>query len=228
MKQIALDIGLAPEPTLAGFWPGANAAAWQHVRLWAEGDVRSPVPVYLWGPTGVGKSHLLRAARQALMARGAQVGWLDAASSPAQAFSEGWDAVLLDDVHLYNTALQHTAFNWFVNAVAPVTGRPRAVLAAGSVPPTDLPLREDLRSRLGWGDVFELHPLADQDLRAVLRQAGQARGLSLPDEVLDFVLSRFTRDLGHLMALLERLDRYALQTQRGVTIPLLKQMLQNE
>lgn len=228
MKQIALDIGLAPEPTLADFWPGPNLAAWQHVRLWSEGDVRSPVPVYLWGPAGVGKSHLLRAARLALAERGARVGWLDAGSTPHQGFSEGWDAIFLDDVHLYSTDLQHTAFNWFINAVAPATGRPRAVLAAGGLPPTDLPLRDDLRSRLGWGDVFELHPLAEADLRAVLQQAAQARGLALPDEVLDYALKRFSRDLGHLMHLLERLDRYALQTRKGITIPLLKEMLQNK
>ncbi|HNJ45854.1 MAG TPA: DnaA regulatory inactivator Hda [Ottowia sp.] len=228
MRQIALDIGLAPEPTLSGFLAGANAAAVQHLRLWTGGATRSPVPTYLWGPPGSGKTHLLRAARQALAEQGARVGWLDPETPPRLPFDEAWDAVLMDDVQRYGAELQHTAFNWFVNAITPPSGRPRAVLAAGGVPPADLPLREDLRTRLGWGHVFELHPLPEPELRAALRQAADARGVFLSDEVMDFVLRRFARDLGSLMQLLDQLDRYALQAQRAITIPLVKAMLENE
>jgi DnaA family protein len=76
--------------------------------------------------------------------------------------------------------------------------------------------------------VFELHPLAEREVRAVLRRAADARGLFLSDEVMNFVLGRFSRDLASLMQLLEHLDGYALQTQRAITIPLVKSMLQNE
>ena len=228
MKQIALDIGLAPEPTLDGYLPGRNTEALQHLRLWAESATRSPVPTYLWGPPGAGKTHLLRGARAALLARGAAVGWLDADGPPQRGFQDEWDAVLMDDVDRYSAEQQHTAFNWFINAVAPASGRPRAVLAAGALPPADLPLREDLRTRLAWGHVFELHMLPESECRAVLRRAADARGLFLSDDVMDYVLGRFSRDLGSLVELLDHLDRYALQTQRGVTIPLIKSMLQNE
>lgn len=228
MRQIALDIVLTPEPTLADFVAGRNAAALQHLRLWAEAPTRSPVPTYLWGPAGVGKTHLLRAARGALNGLGTSVGWLDATTRALTAFDERWDAVLLDDVQAFDAERQHTAFNWFINALAPVGGRPRAVLAAGCLPPADLPLREDLRTRLGWGHVFELLPLAEPELLDVLRGAAEARGLVLPDEVSRFALARFSRDLGSLMDLLERLDRYALRTQRVITIPMVHAMLQEE
>ena len=228
MKQMALDVALAPEPTLAGFVPAGNAAAVQHVRLWTEGRTRSPVPVYLWGPAGAGKTHLLRGAAHALRDQGLAVGWLDASAASGQAFDPAWDAVLLDEVQAFGPGLQHTAFNWFINAVTPADGRPRAVLAAGTLPPAELPLRDDLRTRLGWGHVFELHPLPEAQGRAALRQAAAARGLALTDEVIDYVLARFSRDLGSLMDLLEHLDRYALQTQRPITIPLIRSMLQNE
>lgn len=228
MRQLALNIGLAPEPTLDGFVPGDNAAVLQHLRLWAGGSDRSPVPIYLWGPAGAGKTHLLRAVRGALQAQGGAVGWLDARTPADAVFDESWDAVLMDDVHLLDAGLQHLAFNWFVNAVAPASGRPRAVLAAGRLPPADLPLREDLRTRLGWGHVFELHSLSEPAVRAALQQAARARGLSLADEVVDYVLARFARDLSSLTRLLDRLDRYALQTRRAITIPLVKSMLQEE
>jgi DnaA family protein len=103
----------------------------------------------------------------------------------------------------------------------------RPVLCAGSSAPIELRLREDLRTRLGWGHVFGLQPLTEAQTRAALRQAADARGLFLGDEVMDFTLRRFSRDLGTLFALLDELDRYALQTQRAITIPLLKSMLEN-
>jgi DnaA family protein len=140
------------------------------------------------------------------------------------AYNEAWSAVLLDDVHLFNAMQQHAAFNWFVNAQT----HQRAVLAAGLLPPADLALREDLRTRLAWGHVFQLHMLSEPERRAVLRQEADARGVFLGDEVMDFMLTRFSRDLGSLMALLGQLDGYALQTKRAITIPLIKSMLENE
>lgn len=232
MKQLALDIGLAPGPTLESFHAGENAAALQHLRL-AVGDgamavARSPVPTYLWGEHGSGKSHLLKAVSEALREQGGSVGWLDASVHFPTAFDERWTAVVLDDVHLYNTAQQAAAFNWFVNAISPAVGSPRWVLAAGDLPPADLPLRDDLRSRLGWGDVFQLHLLDDAERRAVLREEAGARGIALSEEVVSFMLGRFSRDLGSLMELLGKLDSFALQTRRAVTIPLLKTMLETE
>jgi DnaA family protein len=60
-----------------------------------------------------------------------------------------------------------------------------------------------------------------------LRQNADERGIFLSDEVMDFMLNRFSRDLGSLVQLLDQLDGYALQTQRAITIPLLKSMLED-
>ena len=89
-------------------------------------------------------------------------------------------------------------------------------------------LRDDLRTRLGWGHVYALQVLSESERRAVLRQEADARGIFLSDEVMAFMLRRFSRDLGSLMQLLDNLDQYALQTQRAITIPLIKLMLESE
>jgi len=224
MKQIALDIGLAAAPSLANFFAGPNEAALKHLQLWAGSPTRSPVPTYLWGASGSGKTHLLEATSQALREQGAACGWLDASIAEPPPFDERWAVVMLDDVHLYTAVQQHAAFNWFVNAQT----AQRGVLAAGTMPPADLQLREDLRTRLGWGHVFQLHVLSEPERRAVLRQAADERGVFLSDDVMDFMLTRFSRDLASLMQLLQQLDGYALQTQRAITIPLIKSMLENE
>jgi DnaA family protein len=222
VKQIALDIGLAAAPSLANFFAGPNDAALKHLLLWAGSPTRSPVPTYLWGASGSGKTHLLKAVQEALREQGAAAGWLDATMLEPPPFDDRWAVVLLDDAHLYTAVQQHAAFNWFVNAQT----LQRGVLAAGALPPADLKLREDLRTRLAWGHVFQLHVLSEPERRAVLRQAADERGVFLSDEVMDYMLTRFSRDLASLMQLLGQLDGYALQTKRAITIPLIKAMLE--
>ncbi len=221
MKQIALDIGLARGPSLANFCAGPNEAALKHLQLWVGNPTRSPVPTYLWGTSGSGKTHLLKAVAESLREQGATAGWLDASIHEPPEFSEAWSVVLLDEVQLYTAVQQHMAFNWFINAQT----LQRGVLAAGTLPPADLTLREDLRTRLGWGHVYQLQVLSEPERRAVLRQSADARGVFLSDEVMDFILTRFSRDLGSLMELLELVDGYAMETKRAITVPLIKSMM---
>lgn len=226
MQQLVLDMGLPTGPSLKNFCVGSNQAVVAHLKLWLGQDGttrRSPVPTYLWGGNACGKTHLLQAMRVALQAQGASVGWLDAGSQMAPEFDESWACVLMDDVHAFSTAQQQLAFNWFVHAQT----LQMAVLASGSLPPADLKLRDDLRTRLGGGHVFALHALSEPERRAVLRLAADERGIVLSNEVMDFMLTRFSRDLGSLMALLDLMDGYALQTQRAITIPLIKAMMDN-
>jgi DnaA family protein len=228
MQQMALDIGLTPVPTLTNFVPVGNEAALEHVALWTNNPLRSPVPTMLWGESGAWKSHLLRGVREVFRSKGHGVGWLDASTLHPGEFDENWDVVLLDDCHLYTAEQQAVAFNWFVNAQNPAHGAARWVLAAADRPPADLQLREDLRTRLGWGHVFQLHALGEAERRSVLRRAADARGVFLSDEVMDYMLNRFSRDLSSLMMLLDQLDGYALRTQRAITIPLIKSMLEDQ
>ncbi len=226
MKQLVLDMGLPIGPTLGNFCAGPNEAALAHLKLWLGASaqtLRSPVPTYLWGGSGCGKTHLLKALRATLQQQGSSVGWLDAGVQVPAEFDERWACVLMDDVHAFDAGQQQAGFNWFVNAQT----HQIAVIAAGTLPPADLKLRDDLRTRLGWGQVFALHALSEPERRAVLRQAADARGIFLSDEVMDYMLTRFSRDLGSLMELLDLMDGYALQTQRAITIPLIKTMMDN-
>ena len=93
MKQMALDIGFAPVPTLSNFVGAGNEAAVEHLRLWTDNPMRSPVPTFLWGESGSGKTHLLRAVREALREHGSRVGWLDAGTLDPAEFDEQWAAV---------------------------------------------------------------------------------------------------------------------------------------
>lgn len=218
MKQIPLPIGTAPRPTLENFVPGANAAALHVLRQLARPSARS-APVYLWGPAGCGKTHLLRALADA---HGDGATGFDAASPLPWTLGASATLVLIDDCQALDAERQHAAFTLFVEA----SGAGVPVAAAGRAPPVDLPLRDDLRTHLGWGPVFALQPLSDAEARTALRRHAQQRGIALGDEVIDYLLTRFSRDMKHLVHWLDRLDDYAWVEKRGgVTLPLLRRVL---
>jgi len=130
----------------------------------------------------------------------------------------------MDDVQSLDEAAQIALFNR-INDARQNSGR---VLAAGNAPPAQLPLREDLRTRLAWGLVYQVKPLSDEERAAYLRSEGARRGILLPDEVIAFLLSHMRRDLHSLAAILDRLDRYSLETKRPITLPLVREALKEE
>lgn len=217
MKQIPLAIALDSQRSFESFIVGSNRASFEQFCRHRQ----SSAPVYLWGPSGSGKTHLLEALAQAQQARGAQLGWFDAAAPLPWVFDDAWRLLVLDDCQAFSVDQQQAAFALFVEA----TGQGATVLAAGRLPPVDLPLRDDLRTRLGWGLVLSLQPLGEADARAALRLDAERRGLFLSDDVLDYLLTRFERDLKSLMRLLERMDQFAWVHKRGITVPALKKML---
>ena len=216
VRQIPLAIGPAPQKTFDSFVAGSNAAALAHLRTLLQ---HAGAPVYLWGASGSGKTRLLHA-----LARGVQAGWFDSATPLPWLFDADWSLIVLDGCEAFDEAQQQSAFALFIEAAS----HGKQVAASGRVPPVDLPLRDDLRTRLGWGDVFAVEPLGEADARAVLRQEADRRGIFVSDDVMSFVMTRFSRDLKHLMALLDRLDEFALAEHRHVTVPLLKKLFEEE
>lgn len=200
MQQLVLNIGPALEPDLDNYVAGPNAEAVASVRSFAAGSAREAI-LYLWGEPGSGRTHLLRAAARA-----------------------NRELVIADDVEKLDAAAQQRLFA-AINA-AREGGAP--VLAAGGQPPAQLALREDVRTRLAWGLVYQLRPLTDADKGLHLRAQAARRGLRLPDEVLVYLLSRTPRDLTSLNAVLEALDRYSLATKRPVTLPLVREALERK
>ena len=217
LRQIPLPIGTEPARSFDNFLPGANAPALAHLMALTA----SSAPVYLWGAPGSGKTHLLQAVAQRFLEVGARTAWFGAADRAPWPHDELCSLIVLDDCDGFDADQQQAAFALFVQAATQGV----AVVAAGRVPPVDLIVREDLRTRLGWGHVFALQPPAEAEVRAALRREADRRGVFLSDEVMDHLLTRFARDLKHLMALLDRLDEFSLATKRAITVPMVKDML---
>jgi DnaA family protein len=210
-RQLALDLLQPAAPTMENFVSGRNAEAVDRLTQLGAGASAERI-VYLWGAPGSGRSHLL----QALAARTNAPPWQPAAAADAPG------PTLVDDVERLNDAAQVALFNR-LNAVR---ARPDAFcVAVGSMPPVQLPLREDLRTRLAWGLVYQLQPLADAEKRQALLAQAAARGLANCAEVVDFLLTHLPRDMRTLAAALDALDAYALARKRPLTVPLVRQWL---
>lgn len=197
MQQLPLEISSRPEPRFGNFLPGANLEALEAVRALAAGTLAEPI-VYLWGEPGSGRTHLLQAAAH-----------------------ENPELLTVDDVETLDAERQQALFV----AINEARSGRGAVLAAGGAPPAQLVLREDLRTRLAWGLVYQLRRLSDAEKRSHLRAAARERGLELADDVADYLLARMPRDLASLNALLDRLDRLSLAKQRPLTVPLAREAL---
>jgi len=99
------------------------------------------------------------------------------------------------------------------------------LLASGNAPPAQLPLRQDLVTRLGWGLVYQVHGLSDDEKAQALKCRAAERGFALADDVCAYLLNRAPRDMSSLLALLEDLDRYSLEAKRPVSVALARELL---
>jgi DnaA family protein len=221
MKQLALDFASPPLPTLANFIAGRNGELLDNLqRIAAVGDGERFL--YVWGRPGSGRSHLLKAVVEQLRRAGVAAAYIGCAADTRFAESHArLDCVALDDVDRLDEEGQVGAFDLY-NTLRERSG---ALIASGAAPPVQLTLREDLVTRLAWGLVYQAHPLTDEDKALALADHAASRGVPLPREVCDYLLTRSQRDMPSLLATVDALDRYSLETRRPLTVPLARELL---
>jgi len=225
-EQLVFELATPEPPSFGNFLPGGNAEALAAVKALASGDA-AETGVMLWGAPGAGKTHLLRAAVGAVESRGGPAAFV---AEPGELLGEDPGVlarravVAIDGIDQATPDAQARLFTLF-NGLRERGGH---LLVASRVPLASLPLREDLRTRLGWGLVYELTPLADTDKPAALAAYARGRGFRLADEVIDYLLAHGRRDMGALVGALAALDRLSLANKRPITVPMLRAWLQHD
>ncbi len=211
MRQLLLDFNRAPAPTFANFVAGANAELASVLEAASRGSFRERV-VYMWGEKGAGKTHLLKA----FAAAHAGVRYVCGAQFDA---SVAQGVLALDDVEGLSEAHQVALFNAFNERAFDF------LVVAASVAPRDVKLRRDLATRLATGLTYRVTALSDAEKGAALAAHARTRGFAIPEEVTSYLLTHARRDMGSLVAALDSLDQYSLETGRAITVPLLKDAL---
>ena len=222
MKQLLLEIYADFTPTLGNFVAGRNAEVLQTLSESAAGT-QSERFVYLWGEPGSGKTHLLQAFAEAVSRRGLKSVYVQCGAALPDHL-DGYDAVALDDVGQLDSAGQIALFNLY-NRLREGRGR---LLTSGPCAPAQLPMRPDVMTRLGWGLVYQIHGLSDDEKVQALHAHAASGGFRLGAGVAEYLMSHWRRDLPSLLGALDTLDRYSLETKRPITVPLLRETLHLE
>ena len=212
MRQLILDLLPEIPQSLDNFIVGYNAETLSALAGWLLPENKE-TSFFLWGNTGTGKTHLLKAC-EAFYCAGTENP--DLANINDDLFSYA-----VDNVTALSTQGQIALFNLF-NHLHMNGGK---LLVADQAPPQQLALREDLRTRLGSGLIYHLNLLSDQDKKKALVAQAKSRNMPLSGEMIDYLLARAPRNMRSLMALLVALDQYAMERKRTITFPLLREIL---
>jgi DnaA family protein len=212
MRQLLLDLLPEAPPSLDNFVSSGNAETLTALTGWLA-DERGETCFLLWGETGSGKSHLLLAS---------EFPYCDARSMPDLDMSPEMPGTLaVDHVEALSETGQVALFNVF-NRLRAAGGR---LLAASCHAPAHLPLREDLRTRLGSGLLYRLLPLSDAEKAAAICRQAHERAMTFPPEAVDYLLRHAPRDMRTLSGVVAALDQYAREHKRPITLPLLREVL---
>jgi DnaA family protein len=229
-EQLALNLRLRDASSFENYFVGRNREAAERLQRATQtlGDVHhAPASwLYLWGESGTGKTHLLEAACRAAQEQGHAPLYVPLAEKAdlTTALLEDIEQVPLvcvDDVDAIAGDASWEAALFALYEHLRAHGGMLVLAARASPAAVGLKLA-DLATRLSAGLVYQLQPLADEEKIAALRQRAQRRGLEMTEEVANYLLTRFPRDMHSLFALLDRLDTATLAAQRRLTIPFLR------
>lgn len=230
--QLPLEFTYNNECTFSSFVTGTNRElvdSLVHIRSASDFPF-----VYFWGKPGTGKSHLLHALCQSEQFHNTPVAMIpldlvnrDALYSPQMLEGlEKLSLICIDGVQSIaaEREWEHALFHLYNRARDAST----PMVVTGDRPPARLPVElADLKTRLAWGIVLELRDINDDDKLLALQIRAKHRGMELNEEVGEFLLRRYSRNMSALAALLDRLDKAGLSEQRRLTVPFVKQILEN-
>ena len=225
MRQLALPVRLRASSVFASYYAGPNADAVAQLRAIAPGQ-RGAVCVF--GPTGVGKTHLLQALCAHAGAQNHAAGYFPLRElGPAADVLDGCeslDLVCLDDFDAVASRAQWERAVFRLYTLLDEHGG-RLVVSAPASPSQLSLVLPDLASRLAGGIVLRLQALSDDEQARALMLRAEQLGLQLPPDVAQYLLRRLPRDMTTLCDALDTLDQASLATQRRLTIPMVRQVL---
>jgi len=241
----AMQIGtrLNPESTFERFVEGksnhfAKAAAMQV----AENPGKAYNPLFIYGGTGLGKTHLMQAVGHVILQRDpeARVAYVHSERfvdhmvqalrhNTMNEFKTAYrslSALLIDDIQFFanKTQSQEEFFHTF-NAL--FEGQAQIILTSDRYPKEIPGLEERLKSRFGWGLSVAIEPPELETSVAILIAKAQDAGMDLPEEVAFFIAKRIRSNVRELEGALRRIIANARFTGQPVTLDFAREALKD-
>jgi DnaA-homolog protein len=237
--QFTLDILISPKPSLDNFVLSKKdrsnsvdikSVLRSLVSYWENPSNNNPEIeiIYIWGPEGCGKTHLLKALASNAQENEISACFLESGSTLWSYLDYGNMLVhkiyFVDNVDHLSDNEQKAFFRLLIEAKEDEN---ILIIATGTKSIAGLALRSDISSRLSSGLNFELHTLQDEEKIKALEEYAKAKSLNVPPEIFTWLLENFHRDMPSLIHVVEALDLYSLQNKRSITLPLVKDLLKN-
>ncbi len=217
-----------------------NELAYAAARRVAEAQTVPFNPLFLYGPVGLGKTHLMHAIAWEIRARKPErsIIYLSAEkfmyqfvralrTKDTMAFKEQFrsvDVLMIDDVQFIGgrEATQEEFFHTF-NALV---DQNRQVVISADKSPSDLEgVEERMRSRLGWGLVADIHPTTYELRLGILQSKAEPSNAGIPPKVLEFLAHKITSNVRELEGALNRIVAHATLVGRPITLESTQELL---
>jgi chromosomal replication initiator protein len=217
-----------------------NELAYAAARRVAEAGSVPFNPLFLYGPVGLGKTHLMHAIAWEIGARypKRRIIYLSAEKFMYQfvralrtkdtvAFKDQFrsvDVLMIDDVQFIGgrEATQEEFFHTF-NALV---DQNRQVVISADKSPSDLEgVEERMRSRLGWGLVADIHPTTYELRLGILQAKAERTETEIPAKVLEFLAHKITSNVRELEGALNRIVAHATLVGRPITLESSQELL---
>ena len=220
MNQLGLPISLDSKMLLDNFFGNR-----QLLDLITQLDVdKTSAEIYVYGATGLGKTHLLQGAALRALSDQHSAMYIDCYNSlPGHVLEsiEQLNWISIDNIDAINDNQQDLFFDLYNRAKqAKVT-----MLISGSDLPSELSVMKDLKTRLGLATIFQLEPLDDDLTMSVLNNQMIDRNLSIDSKVYEYLFKYYSRDVKVLLMAMDDLDKASLQAKQSITIPFVKKTL---
>jgi len=229
MFQLPLSVALRDDATFNNFCVYSNDLLVNKIQQ-SINSKASDGSIFFWGEPASGKTHILQAA----CATAAKYD-LNAAYIPLTLIQEldvsmldgleTFDLICIDDIDaIAGNSLWEKALFELYNRV--FESRAQIIISSTKKNKKIALGLPDLTSRLSWGFVFHLTALTDEQKPKALQAHAKTRGFDLPDNVAQYLINHYPRDMNVLSGLLAELDKASLSAQRKLTVPLVKEWLE--
>jgi chromosomal replication initiator protein len=243
-RREPIGIGLNPKYTFDSFVIGSsNRFAHAAALAVAEAPAQAYNPLFIYGGTGLGKTHLLQAIAQYVSEHQGELSVRYVTSETfmndfinalrdkrIEGFKQRYrtyDLLLIDDIQFFEhkERIQEEFFHTF-NSIYEAGGQ---IVISSDRPPREIStLEERLRSRFEWGLITDIQPPDLETRIAILRKKVMADRIHIPDpKVLEFIAGRISSNIRELEGALTRVVAFSSLTGRPMTEDLAQDVLKD-
>jgi DnaA family protein len=227
LSQIPFEFGNFQKRDFASFVQGENQVLLYFLNTIIKKEKNDCL--YIWGPQGTGKTHLLQAACKQANEINYQVTYIPLRQhkdfSPEMLNGLGkLDLICVDDLEFISDNVEwQQRLTLLFNEIR---DNHNSMIISSAISPKNINIElNDLKSRLVWGQVYKIKPPNDELKIEILKKKATERSFELSNDVVEFLIRRSDRDLNSLIEILDEIDRSSLAAKRKITIPFVKELI---